>query len=642
MRRSRLHRWLPVALLALVAVAVGLVGPVGAQQGDPTLVIRSLDGRDPSAVRAEFLWTGDRAQVPDLVVRENGTVVESTSPVRLDDDQDFGIVLAIDTSGSMEQDNAFQQAIGAAKGFIEAKEPSDQIAIIGFGTRVDTFSDFTADEAALLDAIDEIGISDGTSLYDAVRESVNLFEGTDLVPNIVLLTDGRDKDSEITEDAAASLLGQSNALLYALGVDNGDLALDPLERLAGGTGGAVLSSADPTELSGFYGDVQARLRQQFEATFVSETDQEGASNVTFTIGATSDEASFTPGALQSPRQLEPVVVSENPGISALQGGIFLWIALVLVLLAVFGAVLAIGLSIVGDRRQLDRMLQPYSDGFVAPDEDAEDRLATSAILQRAVALTGRVAERRGLLVRVEDMLERANLPLRAAEAIFFYLVSAVVIALLGGALAGSVATGVIVLVIAALAPPAVVLYLANRRKAQFQEQLPDLLALLASTLRSGYSLMQGVEAAAQEVIEPTRRELQRVVTEARLGMQLEEALHNVSLRMNSRDFEWAVMAIGIQREVGGNLAELLDTVSDTMRERDRLRRDIKSLTAEGRMSAIVLGALPIVLGFVIYTLNPEYIETLFDRTLGLIMLGGAGLLMVIGFGWMYKIIDIEV
>ncbi len=639
-RRRSIHRWLLVALGAVVAL--GVVAPVGAQEAEGSLVIRSLDGSDPTAVDAEFIWTGDRAQVPDLVVRENGEIVASTLPVRLDADREFGIVLAIDTSGSMEENNAFQQAIAAARGFIESKEPTDQLAIVGFGTSVDTFASFTADEGMLLDALDRLGVGGGTALYDAVRESVNLFEGTDLVPNIVLLTDGRDKDSSISEEAAANLLSDSNSLLYALGIDNGDLDLGPLERLTERTGGAVLSSADASALAGFYDDVQGRLRRQFRTTFASGTDVEGPAAVTFTIGATSDEASFTPGAaLRSPGQIEPVVVPGNGGIDALQSDGFLWLALFLVLLGVGGTVFAVGMALIGDRRSLDRVLQPYSDGFVAPEE-GEERLATSAILQRAVALTGQFAERRGVLRRVEDMLERANLPLRAAEAIFFYLVAVVLLGIVGGALAGAAAAGVIVLVIAALAPPAAVLYLAERRRGQFQEQLPDFLALIASTLRSGYSLMQGVEAAAQEVIEPTKRELQRVVTEARLGMPLDDALHNVSLRMNSRDFEWAVMAISIQREVGGNLAELLDTVADTMRERDRLRRDIKSLTAEGRISAIVLGLLPIGLGIMIYVLNPDYISSMFDRTLGLVMLGGAGFLMVLGFGWMYKIIDIEV
>ena len=633
------------AAVAVIATVLSLlaIAPARAQSDDAQLVVRSIDGTDREAVEAEFLWTGSRSQVPDLVVRENGQVVDSTSPVRLDDQQDFGIVLAIDTSGSMEDGNAFQTAIAAAGDFIAAKEPTDQIAIVGFGSAVEVFASLTADEEALVDALGRLGVGGGTPMYDAVQESVALFEGTDLVPNIVLLTDGRDKDSEISEDVALNLLGSSNALLYGLGIENADFDAAPLERLASSTGGAVLTSADPEQLAGFYQDVQERLRQQFVTTFASESGSEGAATVTFTIGATSGEASYTPGSRSvTAGQLEPVEIAQEGGIEALQSGVFLWIALLLLFLGVTAAVFAFGMSVIGDKRSLDRVLQPYSDGFVAPDDADEDRLATSAILQRAVAMTGEFAQRRGLLRRIEDMLERANLPLRAAEALFFYLVAAILIGVLGGLLFGAVAGGIVVLVLALAIPPGIVVFLAYKRRAEFQSQLPDLLSLLASTLRSGYSLMQGVEAAAQEVIEPTKRELQRVVTEARLGMPLEEALHNVSSRMNSRDFEWTVMAIAIQREVGGNLAELLDTVADTMRARDRLRRDIQSLTAEGRVSAIVLGVLPVAIGFMIYALNPDYIEGLFEETVGWIMVLGAAGLMLGGFFWMYKIIDIEV
>ncbi|MDE0805156.1 MAG: type II secretion system F family protein [Acidimicrobiales bacterium] len=633
------------AAVALVAMAVSLLAavPAHAQTSDPELVIRSIDGTDRAAVETEFLWTGDRAQVPELVVRENGTVVDSSLPVRLDDQRDFGIVLAIDTSGSMEEGNAFQTAIDAATSFVEAKEQSDQIAVVGFGSAVEVFAPLTADESTLVDALGRMGVGGGTPMYDAVQKSVDLFDGTDLVPNIVLLTDGRDEGSTISEDAAVNLLGRSDALLYGLGIDSGDFDPASLERLASATGGSVLTSDDPDALSGFYDDVQERLRQQFSASFESATDAEGAATVTLTIGATSDEGSYTPGSVASTvGQLEPVEIAQEGGISALQSTVFLWVAIGLLVVAVAVAVFAFGMSVIGDKRSLDRVLQPYSDGFVAPDDAGDDRLATSAILQRAVAMTGQLAERRGVLRRIEDMLERANLPLRAAEALFFYIVAAVLLGVIGGLLLGGVIGGIFILILAFAIPPGIVVALAHKRRAAFQTQLPDLLALLASTLRSGYSLMQGVEAAAQEVIEPTRRELQRVVTEARLGMPLEEALHNVSMRMNSRDFEWTVMAIAIQREVGGNLAELLDTVADTMRARDRLRRDINSLTAEGRVSAIVLGILPVAIGFMIYALNPEYIEGLFDETVGWIMVIGAGGLMLGGFVWMYKIIDIEV
>jgi tight adherence protein B len=138
------------------------------------------------------------------------------------------------------------------------------------------------------------------------------------------------------------------------------------------------------------------------------------------------------------------------------------------------------------------------------------------------------------------------------------------------------------------------------------------------------------------------RELRRVVTEARLGRPLEEALDGVALRMGSGDFAWATMAIRIQREVGGNLAELLVTVAETMTERERLRRDVNALTAEGKISAIVLGLLPIGLGLFIYTVNPGYMDPLFEETIGKFLLGGSIFLALFGFWWMKKTIEIDI
>jgi tight adherence protein B len=137
-------------------------------------------------------------------------------------------------------------------------------------------------------------------------------------------------------------------------------------------------------------------------------------------------------------------------------------------------------------------------------------------------------------------------------------------------------------------------------------------------------------------------ELRRVVTEARLGRPLEEALDGVALRMASPDFAWAVMAIRIQREVGGNLSELLLTVAETMIQRERLRRDDAALTAEGRMSAYILIALPIGLGLVMFMMNKDYTSKLLTTTLGNVLLGAAIVSAGIGYLWMRKIINIRI
>ena len=186
-------------------------------------------------------------------------------------------------------------------------------------------------------------------------------------------------------------------------------------------------------------------------------------------------------------------------------------------------------------------------------------------------------------------------------------------------------------------------YLASRRRKQFMALLPDTLTLLAGTLRAGYSLMQGVEAVSEEVAEPMGLELRRVVTEARLGRPLEEALDGTAERMASPDFAWAVMAIRIQREVGGNLSELLMTVADTMVQRERLRRDVQSLTAEGRMSAIVLGLLPVGLGVVMFVSEPGLHRASSSTPRSATSCWSCAIVsMLVGFLWMKKIIDIEI
>jgi tight adherence protein B len=200
----------------------------------------------------------------------------------------------------------------------------------------------------------------------------------------------------------------------------------------------------------------------------------------------------------------------------------------------------------------------------------------------------------------------------------------------------------IVVAIIVFLPPVSLQFLAKRRRKLFLSQLPDTLQLLAGSLRAGYSLMQGVEAVSQEVSDPMGRELRRVMIESRLGRPLEDALEDAAARMGSPDFAWAVMAIRIQREVGGNLAELLMTVAETMVSRERLRRDVKALTAEGRVSAIVLGVLPVGLGLAMYMINKKYMQVLFHDRLGNFMLGGSILMMVVGFWWMKKTVEVDV
>ena len=153
--------------------------------------------------------------------------------------------------------------------------------------------------------------------------------------------------------------------------------------------------------------------------------------------------------------------------------------------------------------------------------------------------------------------------------------------------------------------PPVLTVRADRRRARFSDQLGDTLQLLAGSLRAGYGLLQAIDAVAQEAEEPTRQEFRRLVIETRLGRDLTDALHSMADRVGGEDFEWVVQAIEIHREVGGDLAEVLDTVAGTIRERNQLHRQVKALSAEGRLSAYVLMAAARVLVLVLAAAQPR-------------------------------------
>jgi tight adherence protein B len=246
-----------------------------------------------------------------------------------------------------------------------------------------------------------------------------------------------------------------------------------------------------------------------------------------------------------------------------------------------------------------------------------------------------------LLSRTEDALEQADLPLRPPEALFFYCAGVLVVTFFG-VLMLPPPIGLAVLFAAAVVPVALLHHRRKKRLRDFQVQLPDTLNLLSGSMRAGFSFAQGLETVANEAAEPTRRELQRVFTESRLGRPIEDALEDSANRMSSVDLMWAVMAIRIQREVGGNLAELLDTVSDTMTQRERIRGEIKALTAEGRFSGWILGIFPAAFAGVLYVVQPDYISTLFEATMGLVALGGCAVMTFFGFLWLRKILAIEV
>jgi tight adherence protein B len=198
------------------------------------------------------------------------------------------------------------------------------------------------------------------------------------------------------------------------------------------------------------------------------------------------------------------------------------------------------------------------------------------------------------------------------------------------------------LVLLGAGPPMTLRFLVARRRKRFAAQLPDALTTLAGSLRAGRSLGQALEAISRETPDPIGRELRKVVAEVRLGRTLAEGLGDAAERIASEDFRWAVMAIQIQAEVGGNLAELLDQVASTMRERSRMKGEVKALTAEGRASALMLVIMVPLLGLAMWALNPAYMKPLFETGTGHKLIGISAVMIGGGYLWMNSMVKIDV
>ena len=272
----------------------------------------------------------------------------------------------------------------------------------------------------------------------------------------------------------------------------------------------------------------------------------------------------------------------------------------------------------------------------------DDAYDGSPMLRRAIEVTANLAERRGLLGSVERSLRAADIPMRPAEVLFAYGLLAVVVPAVSLMMLRSPKLIILSFFVFVVLPPMALKFVVKRRRKKFVTQLPDTLTTLAGSLRAGRSLGQALEALAREMPAPMGRELRKVVAEVRLGRPLNEALDDAVDRVGSPDFRWAVLAIQIQAEVGGNLAELLNRVADTMRARSRLRGEVKALTAEGRASAGMLVVMPPALGLVMYTVNPDYMRPMFTETAGHIMLGISAVMIALGFFWMKKVVTIDV
>jgi tight adherence protein B len=319
-------------------------------------------------------------------------------------------------------------------------------------------------------------------------------------------------------------------------------------------------------------------------------------------------------------------------------------ALAAVLAASFCAVFLVSTFFMGarararrERKLAERMGRPMAES------PQEAHAAAAQFMPEAMAAMGRkLASASGFSARLDERLERAGMPVAAGEFVALTALGMLVGAVVGAIFLLNVIFVLLVATVAGLIPYMWLLRSQSKRRKAMLEQLADTMGILASSLRAGYSFLQALDTVAKEIGEPSATEYQRVVAEIRLGRPVDDALVALAERVDSPDLRWAVIAINVQRQVGGNLAEVLDIVASTVRERAYIRRQVSVLSAEGRISVGILSAIPIALFLYISIVNAEYIKPLFTTPPGLVLLIGGVFFLGLGIFIMTRMIKIDV
>ena len=275
-----------------------------------------------------------------------------------------------------------------------------------------------------------------------------------------------------------------------------------------------------------------------------------------------------------------------------------------------------------------------------PESTADVGRLTGAASAATAVLAKILTRRDGAEAGIAATLERAGVQKRPQDVVFLVAVAALAAGAVGLVLAGPL----LGLVLGALMPVVAKVRLGalvRRRRSAFADQLDDSLQLMASSLRAGHSLLQALASVAREAEEPTSAEFSRIINETRVGRPGADALEETAQRMDNEDFAWVTQAIAINREVGGNLAEVLDGVGHTIRERNQIRGQVKALSSEGKLSAVVLMALPFGIVAFLSLSNPEYLAKFTQSLAGYAMIGAAVVLLIVGALWLRKVVSFK-
>ncbi|MGH3078532.1 MAG: VWA domain-containing protein [Gaiellaceae bacterium] len=619
---------------AALAALAALVAPVAALgQGGQLKLSESPTTGFPDKAYLLQLPKKQALTAGNVSVTENGGPVVGLA-VEPPGGSASGAMLLIDASNSMKG-APIAGAATAARAFLAERKEDLPLAIIAFNPNVNVLSEFTTDREDLAAAVAETpSTAEGTHIYDALIKASEMAGDEDQArTTIVLLSDGANYDtSESSLAEALSALEEANVRVISIGLKSDQYTPQTLQTLAARTGGSYIEALTPASLAQIYSEVSAKLSNEYEVTYRSVLPPEREAVVAATVAGyapatatyTTPELDLAPRGTFEQSWTDQVIVSP-----------YLMVFVVIAVLALIG--FAVMTVLEARKRSLKRRMAMYVT-VPSEEESRERRAEVSAMLaQQAQQRIGGLRSWQ----RFENDVEIGAFTLTPL-AILFWTIVAGIVASLVAAVALQSLWG---LLIGLLAPFVMRWYVTRKvRKVReaFDEQLPDNLDVLAGAMRTGHSVMGALAVMVESADEPSKTEFRRVLQDEQLGVPLDDALMVMARRMESYDAEQVAMVMRLQREAGGNTAEVLDRVAETIRGRMELRRLVQVLTAQARISRWILTSLPIFLLVALTFTGGDYLDPLTSTLIGKISLVVGAVMVLIGSFWIKKIAEMDV
>jgi tight adherence protein B len=537
------------------------------------------------------------------------------------------VVLAVDASDSMAGP-PFKAALEAVRAFASSRTSSERVGVLAFNGNVTRVQEPTLSTDELGASLkDPPKLAYATHIYDAVDESLAMLaESKVATGSIIILSDGVDVGSAQTLEGAIEAARRQNVRVFTVGLRSATYDPEALQMLAQGTGGAYYEAGSAVELGPIYSALGSRLASQYLLEYRSAAlpkspvilrvaiDGVGAGTAEYTAPRPSTLAPFHRSFLKRfvlSSYATPVI---SLMFACLLGGTLLFLL----------------------RRQRSGVAGRIDDFLHGVKKPAERLMATGDQVRTRLAHS---PQAQTWLGRIDLKLEIAEIEMSATRLVIYTATGTALTSILFALISP-------VLVLVGLAIPLIVRGWVNRKlgrvRHEFSEQLPANLQVLASAMRAGHSFSGALAVVCENAHEPSRKELRRAVHDDQLGISMDIALRRVATRMANRDLNQVALLSELQRTSGGNAAEVLDTVVDTIRERGELRRLVRTLTAQGRMARWILTAVPAVAAFFLWLMQPSLMTPLFTTSGGQAALTLAICMVALGSWLIQRIVEIKV